>query len=152
MNFSTPRSTALQNALPNATLPVATKNPGQFARWFLMVMVASAFALNTSAQATTSIFESYAILSLSGGANAFYDLNAVTANPDFQGANLGSFNASNSLVVKGGQNKTVKCNGGNVTNGHTYWRVWKTSAGPSGTFTSITQNYVSDDGGVEKFI
>ncbi len=96
---------------------------------------------------TNGIYESYAILSLNGGANAFYDMNAATANPDFQGATLGSFNSSNSLVVKGGQNKTFKCSGGDITGGNLNYRVWLTSAGASGTFTAIPMSFVSNDAG-----
>ena len=83
------------------------RKPAAFLRWFFILLMMSGFANNLAAQ-TNGIYESYAILSLNGGANAFYDMNAITANPDFQGSALGSYNASNSLVVKGGQNKTLK--------------------------------------------
>ncbi|AWA29764.1 hypothetical protein HYN48_06555 [Flavobacterium magnum] len=97
---------------------------------------------------SNGIYESYAILSINGGANAYYDMNAATANPDFQGANLGTFTlGTNSLVVKGGQNKTFKCSGGDITNGHLRWRVWLTSAGASGTFNTENYGFVSNDGG-----
>ena len=90
---------------------------------------------------TTSIFGSFAILSLNGGANAYYDMQSATGNPDFQGANLGNYNASNSIVMKGGQNKTNKCSGGNVTGSNLFYRVWLTSAGASGAFTSISEGF-----------
>ncbi|MEC4005925.1 T9SS type A sorting domain-containing protein [Flavobacterium sp. SUN052] len=96
---------------------------------------------------SNGIYESYAILSVNGGANSYYDLAASTTNPDLQGANLGSFNASNTLVVKGGQNKTFKCSGGDITGGNLYYRVWLTNAGPSGTFTGIGMGFVSNDSG-----
>ena len=80
---------------------------------------------------SNGIYESYAILSLNGGGNAYYDMGAATVNPDFQGAALGNYTAAQSLVVKGGQNKTYKCDGGDIFNGHLYWRVWLTSAGAS---------------------
>ena len=60
---------------------------------------------------------------------------------------LGSFNSTNSLVIKGGQNKTNKCGGGNVTGSNIYYRVWLTSAGASGSFTSISEAFLSNDGG-----
>ena len=54
----------------------------------------------------------FAILSLNGAANAYYDLNAATANVDFNGASLGTFNpAFNSLILKGGEHNVWKCGG-----------------------------------------
>ena len=35
----------------------------------------------------------FIVLSLNGGANAYYDLNATTPSPDFNTANLGTFAA-----------------------------------------------------------
>ncbi len=96
---------------------------------------------------TNGIYESYAIMSINGGANAYYDMAAATPNPDFQGANLGSFNNTQSLVVIGGQNKTFKCSGGDISGGSLKWRVWLTSAGPSGAFNSISYGFVSNDAG-----
>ncbi len=111
--------------------------------FFLAVIT---FTAGSFAQ-TNGIYESYAILSINGGANAYYDMQAATVNPDFQGANLGNFNSTQSLVVKGGQNKTFKCSGGDIFNGHHYYRVWKTSAGASGVFTSQLMSFVSNDAG-----
>ncbi|MDI1255676.1 MAG: hypothetical protein PSV16_06210, partial [Flavobacterium sp.] len=113
---------------------------------FLLPIIMLFFAASSYAQ-TNGIYESYAIVSTNGGANTFYDLLAVTGNPDFQGSNLGSFNASNSLVIKGGQNKTFKCSGGDITNGNLRWRVWLTSAGASGSFNAESMSFVSNDAG-----
>ncbi|UMY65732.1 MULTISPECIES: T9SS sorting signal type C domain-containing protein [unclassified Flavobacterium] len=94
------------------------------------------------------IYESYAILSLNGGGNTFYDMGATTTNPDFNNANLGVFyKGSNSLIVRGGQNKTFKCNGGDIFNGRFNWRAWQTSAGASGSFNTVTMSFVSNDAG-----
>lgn len=101
---------------------------------------------NVNAQ-SNGIYESYAILDINAGGNTYYDMNATTANPDFQGAALGSFNSANSLVVKGGQNKTFKCDGGDIFNGSLRWRVWLTSAGASGSFNTESMSFVSNDGG-----
>lgn len=95
--------------------------------------------------AQSGIFESYAVLDVNGS-NTFYDLQATTANPDFQGANLGSFNSAGSLVVNGAQNKTFKCAPCDITNGNFYWRVWLTSAGASGAFTNINLPFGSNLG------
>ena len=114
--------------------------------FLLSILLAGFFSGVVSAQ-SNGIYESYAILSINGGVNTYYDMNAATANPDFNGGFLGNFNATNSLVVKGGQNKTFKCNGGDIFNGHLNWRVWRTSLGPSGSFNVISMGFISNDAG-----
>ncbi|MBF8457224.1 T9SS type A sorting domain-containing protein [Kaistella sp. G5-32] len=115
----------------------------------LKVLLAVLFVvLGASASAqSNAIYESYVILSINGGLNAYYDMGVATPNPDFQGATLGQFTLGQSLVLKGGQNKTVKCNSGDTTGGNLYYRVYLTSATPSGTFTSLPMNFLSDDPG-----
>ena len=103
----------------------------------LIIVFLSVLPTVISGQANIQIYESYAILSINGGANSYYDMDAFTGNPDFQGANLGSYGTGSSLVVKGGQSKTTKCNGGDVTGGNFYYRYYLTSSGPSGGFTPI---------------
>jgi hypothetical protein len=52
----------------------------------------------------------FLVLSLNGGGNTFYDLNAGTANTDFNGANLGSFaSGTSNLVFKGAEHNVYKC-------------------------------------------
>ncbi len=114
--------------------------------WHMLLSTSLLLSSLVSAQ-SNGIYESYAILSINSGSNVYYDLNATTANVDFQGNNLGGFTAGNSLVVKGGQNKTFKCDGGNITSGRLYWRVWLTSAGASGNFNSINMSFLSNDAG-----
>ncbi len=53
--------------------------------------------------ASFGIFESYVILN-----GTYYDLFATTVNPDFNGANLGTFNTSGTLTFNGGEIKTFK--------------------------------------------
>ncbi|MFN8309527.1 MAG: hypothetical protein U0T73_06140 [Chitinophagales bacterium] len=113
----------------------------------IIVFLSVFFFASHAFSQTTSLWASYAILSLNGGTNAYYDLSAVSGNPDFQGANLGNFSSGNSIVIKGGQNKTNKCSGGNVTGSNIYYRVWLTSAGASGSFNSISESFLSNDGG-----
>jgi hypothetical protein len=122
--------------------------PAQTMRWFFVFIILATGALVTNVNAQINgIYESYAILSINGGANAYYDMGAATGNPDLNGANLGIFKPSQSLVVKGGQNKTYKCSGGDITNGRLNWRVWKTSLGASGTFSIVSMGFVSNDPG-----
>ena len=87
-----------------------------------------------SAQAT-GIFESYAVLKINGGGNTYYDLQATTGNPDLNGANLGTFTTGQTLVFVGGENKTWKNGGGDVTGGRIHYRVY--TGTPSGSFANV---------------
>ena len=93
------------------------------------------------------IFGSFLILNNNGGGNTFYDLLSVTANPDFQGANLGTFTISQTLVLAGAQNKTFKNNGGNITGGRLHFRIYLTSAGAPSFNAPVSMGFVSNDGG-----
>lgn len=96
---------------------------------------------------SSGIFESYAILSINGGANAYYDMQANTGNPDFQGNNLGTFTlGTNTLVVKGGENKTFKNGGCNINSSRINYRIFKVGDTP-GSFTVINQPFDSNIGG-----
>ncbi len=96
-----------------------------------------AICLSTSwINAQSGIFESYAIIN-AGAGDLFYDLQATTGNPDFNGANLGSFvQCTGTLRLDGGQNKTFKCPGDDITNGTLWYRVYPTGS-PSGSFISV---------------
>ncbi len=86
----------------------------------------------------------FIVLSLNGGANTYYDLNATTASTDFNGANLGSFAAgTNNLVFKGAEHNIYKCGGADLTSTRVYYRIYLTSAGASGSFTSNNITYTS---------
>ena len=87
-----------------------------------------------SAQAT-GIFESYAVLNINGGGNTYYDLQATTGNPDFNGLDLGTFTNGQTLVFVGGENKTWKNGGGDVTGGRIHYRVY--TGTPSGSFANV---------------
>lgn len=69
------------------------------------------------------IYDSFVFTTTSGSAPlTFYDIGAVTANPDFDGANLGTFTVSDVLQI-GGQQKSYKNNGTDVTSHSIFWRV-----------------------------
>jgi hypothetical protein len=51
------------------------------------------------------IYESYIILDINTGGNTYYDLNASSNNPDFNGNNLGEFSTGNTLHLKGFEHK-----------------------------------------------
>jgi hypothetical protein len=85
----------------------------------------------------------FAILSINGGANAYYDLNATTVNADFNGANLGTFNpASNSLTLRGAEHNVWRCGGSDLTSTRLMYRIYSTSAS-GGAFTSLNVPYTS---------
>lgn len=96
-----------------------------------------------SAQAT-GIFESYAVLNINGGGNTYYDLQATTGNPDFNGMDLGTFTNGQTLVFVGGENKTWKNGGGDVTGGRIHYRVY--TGTPSGSFSNVSFNWIQDLG------
>ncbi len=101
-----------------------------------LVLTLALLAFTLAIQAQSGIFESYAIIN-TGGSDIFYDLQASTANPDFNGANLGSFTqCTATLRLDGGQNKTFKCPGDDITNGTIWYRVYPTGS-PSGSFTPV---------------
>lgn len=85
----------------------------------------------------------FLILSLNGGANAYYDLNAATSNTDFNNANLGTFAAgSTNLTLKGAEHNVFKCGGADLTSTRLYYRVYPT-ASPNGSFISQSIGFTS---------
>lgn len=108
------------------------------------------FAIVTLSAQSAGIYENYIILKISNeSSNSYYDLNASTANPDFNGTNLGSFYTASSLIIVGGQNKTYKCDGGDITGGSLFYRVFRAGTNPNsaGAFMEIPMTWVSDDSG-----
>jgi hypothetical protein len=86
---------------------------------------------------------SYLILSANSAADTYYDLNAVTANPDFQGNNLGTFVlGTNTLILKGAEHNVWKCGGCDITATSMNYRIYSTS-GTAGSFTSVNIPYSS---------
>lgn len=80
-------------------------------------------------------WDSFVFTTTTGNAPlAFYDIGAATANPDFQGSNLGNFTVGDTLYL-GGQQKSWKDNFTDVTGHSISWRVY--SGSPSGTFTTV---------------
>ena len=104
-----------------------------------LIAVSIIFTLySQAATASSGIFETYIIIQANGGSANYYDLYASTANPDFQGYNFGTFSCANSLVIKGGQNKTYKNGADDILNGYLYYKVYKNGTDPNTvSFTSI---------------
>ncbi|SHF89184.1 Por secretion system C-terminal sorting domain-containing protein [Flavobacterium fluvii] len=111
----------------------------------LLLMVFIFIGINTTIKAQSGIYESYAILNSNGGGNVYYDLQATTGNPDFNGLNLGTFNSSNTLILNGAQNKVYKCNTDDITNGKLYYRIYKTTD-TAPIFIDSSIPWLSNDG------
>ena len=107
------------------------------------------FIRESLGQSTIGIYESYVVLNINNSLNnTWFDLGANTSNQDFQGANLGNFEPGvGSLILKGGQNKTFKCNGGDVTGGNLQYRVYFISNNSPGNFNSIALGWASNNAG-----
>lgn len=98
------------------------------------------------AGAQSAICESYAILNINGAGNTYYDMQAATANPDLNGANLGNFNiGSNTLILSGAQNRVYKCGSDNIFQSYFYYRIYKTTA-IAPAFTSSVIFFQSNTG------
>jgi hypothetical protein len=109
----------------------------------LKMIVAFMFLFIKIGNAQSAGFNStYAVLSINGGANVYYDLQATTGNPDFEGTNLGNFNASNSLLIKGAEHNVYKCGGCDLTSTRLYYRIYNTGTTPGG-FSNVTIGYSS---------
>ncbi|WP_417428663.1 T9SS type A sorting domain-containing protein [Halpernia sp.] len=110
----------------------------------LVILATSIFSFSLKAQ-DAGIYETYVILNINSAGNSYYDAQATTGNTDFNGANLGTFYNTQSLVFAGGQIKTWKNGGADVTGANVYYKVYKT--GDVAAFTTLNAGFKSDDGG-----
>ena len=113
-------------------------------KWSIALLISFKIILGNFAFGQSAGFNTtFAIMSINGGANAYYDLQATTANTDFNGANLGTFNpASQSLVIKGAEHNVYRCGSSDLTSTRLMYRVYLTS-GSGGAFSSINVPYTS---------
>ena len=79
-----------------------------------------------SAMANTGWMDSYAYF-WDGTADTYYDLNGATANADFQGANLGSFELTDVFFLNSQINAWAD-NGDTFSTGSIFWRLGTTGA------------------------
>jgi hypothetical protein len=86
----------------------------------------------------------YLVLQTNGGANTYYDLQATTANTDFNGANLGTFceDATNRLTFRGAEHNVYKCGGCDLQSTRLYYRIYPAGS-PAGAFVSNNIGYAS---------
>jgi hypothetical protein len=111
-------------------------------KFVILFLIFLGFQMNGQ---TAGFNSSFAVLSINGGSNAYYDLQAVTGNPDFNGANLGNFTSSNSLLLKGAEHNVYKCGGCDLTSTRIYYRVYITGSTPSG-FSNLNIGFSSGGG------
>ena len=112
----------------------------------LLCVLGFSFFGKITAFAQSGIFETYLILDKNSTGNQFYDLQATTANPDFNTTNtLGSFDCNSTLILNGAENKTFKCGTDNIINGWLNYRVYEQGNTPP-AFTSTQIFHTSDDG------
>jgi hypothetical protein len=97
---------------------------------------------------TSGIFEGYVILNTNGAGNVFWDMNpaTTTANPDFNGGNLGLFGTGNTLVLNGAQLKTFKNSGDNISSTRLQYRIYPYTATP-GAFIPLNLPFSANIGG-----
>ncbi len=88
------------------------------------------------------MFDQYVIVNT--GTSSYYDSGASTLNPDFQGTTLGTFTTSDSLLL-GGQGKSYKNSGSDVTGMQLFYRLWQGAAG--GSFNQLNYAFQIDNVG-----
>ena len=107
---------------------------------FILLLLYSAFSFGQSAGFNTT----YLVLNVSGGGNTYYDLQATTSNPDFDGNYLGAFcqGDTSGIVFKGAEHNVYKCGGCDLTSTRLYYRIYVTGS-PTGSFISNSIGYSS---------
>lgn len=113
---------------------------GKLKNYALIPMLLLGLLLNAQSAGFNNTF---LILSLNGGGNTYYDLNAATGNMDFQNTNLGTFDvSSNTLVLKGAEHNVWKCRGCDLTSTIILYRVYPTNGSP-GNFSALSLPWTS---------
>jgi len=106
----------------------------------LLVLITSG-----SSFAASGIFESFGIIKINASTAVYYDMQAATGNLDFQGASFGTFNSTvgNTLTLVGGEIKTFKNSGSDVTGAFFDYRVFKVGDTP-GSFNEFSLPFNSN--------
>lgn len=103
----------------------------------LMLALGALLSLTATSPAATGIFGSYVEI-WNGATSTIYKGENFSSVANFQGATLGSYNISDTLLIGNSQIDTFKNGGGDVFGGEMQYRVYKTGNTP-GTFN--TQPY-----------
>jgi hypothetical protein len=110
-----------------------------------LALVLFCFIGVTSINAAAGFWDSFAILNVNGGGNSYFDLSASTDNTDYQGHFIGTMSANAHSLVLGGQIKTWKNNGTDVTGVSIFYRIFPDNTSPSGGFTEIPYAFQLDN-------
>jgi hypothetical protein len=103
------------------------------------LILSALLMLPISGFAAAGLYDQFVIVNT--GSNTYYDIGAATANTDFQGATLGTFNpGAGSTMSLGGQGKSSKNNSSDVTGMQLYYRIWQ--GAESGAFTAFKYNFL----------
>ena len=95
---------------------VGSRTTRRIANSFAVALICAA---TSSALASSGIFKSFVVVD-TGSGNVFYDMQPTTANIDWNGLNLGAFNAggstngSNTLTLNGGELNTFQNSGDDI--------------------------------------
>jgi hypothetical protein len=114
-------------------------------KFYIAAAIFSCLVFNnfTGMSQTAGFNNTLLVLQLNGGGNTYYDLNASTANTDFEGANLGTFiSGTGSLVYKGAEHNVYKCGGCNISGTSLKYNIHLTVAA-TGAFVSNNVGYTS---------
>ncbi len=99
------------------------------------------------AHGAAGMFDQFVFTTTNNGPLTFYDIGTATDSADFAGADLGSFNPNTQIFEIGGQQKTFKNNGTDVTASALQYRVWLTSGGATGSFITVNMPFQANLGG-----
>ncbi|NJL75166.1 MAG: T9SS type A sorting domain-containing protein [Saprospiraceae bacterium] len=98
----------------------------------------------SSCFAAGGFFDSFVIVN-ANGTTTYYDLSANSANANYQGtANLGNMSPSAQSLILGGQIKTFKNNGTDITGVSIFYRIYPQGS-PSGSFIQIPYSFQIDN-------
>lgn len=103
----------------------------------LRTLLALAALSPISSFGAAGMYDQFVFLTTNSGPLAFYDTGASTVNPNFQGSNLGTFNRFVDTLQLGGQQKSFKNGGTDVTSHSTFWRITELA----GAFTQVSMPF-----------
>ncbi len=105
----------------------------------LLALFFSAMSLGQSAGFNST----FVVLDSNNSGDVYYDLQATTGNPDFDGFSLGTYcEGTSTLLLKGAEHNNYKCGGCDITATNLLYRIYPTGS-PSGSFTNVSIPYFS---------
>ena len=105
---------------------------------FRTLITAASFALIAQAHGATGIFGSHVEIFTTTA--TVYRGESFGSTPDFQGASLGTFTTSDTLIFGQAQINTFKNGGSDVTGGQLQYRVYEAGSSP-GSFSTQTFSF-----------